>query len=229
MPSLSPLHIQDWTNKEEFIEYLVAGNRVQLLRNTTVATWSGLNRWQDLALFVQDLGLEEINQVKLASCGRFSDADMSAPLGTAYEWQSTFTSFNTTATELIATVQQAVANHSQLVYFSSITSGLHQHLKPDRMLYLTEEDWMYRRQFVWLSTKGSTTHTHFDQDYNVSTSLYSLVEHHPLLTKCHRSSSNWLAQSDSGSFPRRPIKHNACFHECTHYGTSPSLISATLT
>ena len=164
---------------------------MQLLRNTTVAAWTALSRWQDLPLFIQDLGIDAIEKVKLASYGRFSDADMSAPLGTAYEWQSTFSSFNTTANALLATTHQAVANHSQLVYFSSITPGLHQHLKPDRMLYLTEEDWMYRRQFVWLSTKGSTTHTHFDQDYNVSDAMATLFSPRITISLSDLHSAGW--------------------------------------
>lgn len=56
---------------------------------------------------------------------------------------------------------------ARLVYFSDISPGLHAEVKPDTSMYLSSDDWMYRKQFVWVSTAGSNTHLHFDQDYNV--------------------------------------------------------------
>jgi hypothetical protein len=55
----------------------------------------------------------------------------------------------------------------RLVYFSEISPGLHAEVKPDMNMYLSSDDWMYRKQFVWVSSAGSNTHLHFDQDYNV--------------------------------------------------------------
>lgn len=38
-------------------------------------------------------------------------------------------------------------------------------------MYHSVEDWQRKKQFVWLSSQGCNTHTHFDQDYNVFVQL----------------------------------------------------------
>eukprot|EP00730_Choanoeca_flexa_P017640 TRINITY_DN8521_c0_g2_i1.p2 TRINITY_DN8521_c0_g2~~TRINITY_DN8521_c0_g2_i1.p2 ORF type:complete len:680 (+),score=173.95 TRINITY_DN8521_c0_g2_i1:2149-4188(+) len=164
---LSLERIWDWTDKQDFVSKVVTEGKVTLLRNTPVTAWPAMQRWANLSTFTSDLGNDPVTDVKLAGYGRFSDADMRSPLAEEHEWRATFDTFNTSAEQLLDITQQAVANRSKLVYFASLSERLRQQVQPDRIVYLTDEDWQYHRQFVWFSTNGSTTHTHFDQDYNI--------------------------------------------------------------
>lgn len=57
---------------------------------------------------------------------------------------------------------------SRAVFFTSLPREfISNKMGSTRSLFLTEEDFNLHRQFAWVSTYGSTTHAHFDQDYNL--------------------------------------------------------------
>eukprot|EP00457_Paulinella_chromatophora_P003231 gb/GEZN01003237.1/.p1 GENE.gb/GEZN01003237.1/~~gb/GEZN01003237.1/.p1 ORF type:complete len:719 (-),score=176.32 gb/GEZN01003237.1/:74-1912(-) len=54
-------------------------------------------------------------------------------------------------------------------YFDSLSKtpkDFQASLMPKRELYLEDQDWEERKQFVWLSSAGVYMHTHIDQDHN---------------------------------------------------------------
>ena len=44
-------------------------------------------------------------------------------------------------------------------------------LEPQARLYASEEDAEGRMQYLWVSTPGARTHTHFDSDHNLFVQL----------------------------------------------------------
>eukprot|EP00049_Salpingoeca_infusionum_P007797 m.126268 g.126268 ORF g.126268 m.126268 type:complete len:832 (-) comp13825_c0_seq1:10-2505(-) len=187
-----------WNPDAPFMEELVSNGTVQVLKNTVVSTWPALSHWgNSLSALLNTISGDVLTNVKLSTHGRHMDADnrghgrCSGPeegvnmlveddagraLGGCMFHTPDFNIFNMTKEELIEHVQRAQQcsprySDARLVYFSDITPEMHAELKPDEKLYLTSDDWMYRKQFVWISTGGSVTHTHFDQDYNVFVQL----------------------------------------------------------
>ena len=103
---------------------------------------------------VQNLTQARFVQLLHAACRQGSRVDSS-------DTSSTTTTTTTTT-----------SSSSSSVFFTALPQSFtQQHLSPTRPLFLTSDDHKLHRQFAWVSTGGSVTHTHFDQDYNVFVQL----------------------------------------------------------
>jgi hypothetical protein len=129
----------------------VDGKQVALLRHTVVETWPAMAAWQNLSVFLERVGHAEFASVKVSSYGRFSDADRKAPLHSrpGPGWRATFQELNLSRIALEERLKRAADSQERLVYFAEMTASLQADVMPDKHLYLTADDWMYRRQFVW--------------------------------------------------------------------------------
>ncbi|EDQ91198.1 uncharacterized protein MONBRDRAFT_23375 [Monosiga brevicollis MX1] len=204
-------------SEEPFMETLVAAAKPVLVHSKVIQGWAGRQRWTNLSTLLDDFGLDVFEDVKVSRHGRYSDADMAAPLAQSEEtdvhWEAPFEVKDLTRADIEANVAAAQASAAggspaaKLSYFSSVSEGLLRHMRPDFCAYLTSDDWMYRRQFVWFSTAGATTHFHFDQDYNLFVQMSGRKRFYFYPTS---------AAPDMRMFPRvHPLWHKSQLDPCS--------------
>jgi hypothetical protein len=164
----SSVPILKWTPDMPFTKMLADKGQPTIIRGSVVSTWSALNRWSNMSVLAEDGGFDMFLKVKQGtSCSRIMDTDKTA-LMTKLPTVATKVGYavvNLTTQDFLEGVD-SIKPPSCMGWFKPINEGLREHLVPDRYVYLTEDDWEKRKQFVWVSTPGCRTHTHFDQDYN---------------------------------------------------------------
>lgn len=146
-----------------------------ILRATPGASFPALSRWASwdyLARgFASNASTSVLEAVKTSPRvpGRpslFFDPDTRAP-GAKFPSLDTslaYESVNMSADSFFA----AVGNDSgpYVYYFGTVPEQLRADVEPSRSLYLTDFDHGLQKQFLWVSSEGVNTHTHFDQDHN---------------------------------------------------------------
>jgi hypothetical protein len=148
-----------------------------------------VSRWKDRDLLAEQLGGKRLNMLSKVKVGEgaggFADPDLSSAMSTAgLSARTTFGKFsekNISVTELLDPIfsdqlaMDACGDTGPLVeaeaamsYFTELKGELYgDDAALMRSLYQTNEDFKRKKQFLWISTKGTKTHTHFDQDHNV--------------------------------------------------------------
>lgn len=154
----------EWEPDRPFVSHVVAGGDPVVLRNTVVASWPALRKW-NMSYLTDNMGTDTLPFVKCSDTYLTFDPDNRAPLKLTvpipYDVQ------NMTTREFFECVSEGECRYKGYYYFGSVPAGLKHDVLPDDFLYHTERDYGAGRQFVWISSPGMITHGHFDQDYNI--------------------------------------------------------------
>ena len=163
------LRIVQWSPDKPFVEKMIAKRKPTVLKNTVVKTWSALKKWT-LQYLEKNMGTDILPSVKCTNTFLTFDPDKRTPL--KLNISLPFTSVNMTTEAFFKCIQKDPSDpicsdgYKGHYYFGSVPDSLRDDVMPDDLLYHTERDYKARKQFMWISSAGMITHTHFDQDYN---------------------------------------------------------------
>lgn len=205
-----------WEHNKPFIEELVDGGEPMLLQGTVVEAWPALGKW-NMSYLSRHMDTDVLEHVKCTNDFLTFDPDRRAPL--KLDLPLSYTLANFSSSHFFQCVQSAAAGacsdgYKGHYYFGQVPESLKKDVIPDRFLYNTEKDRLAAKQFMWVSSAGMITHTHFDQDYNVFVqlvgrkrfTLWPPVQHELLYTyprvhpMWHKSRVN-QRDVDSAQFP----------------------------
>lgn len=210
-------HVLQWSPDKPFVEKMITKRRPVVLKNTVIQTWLALKKW-NLSHLEENMGLDILPSVKCTNSFLTFDPDQRTPL--KLNISLPFALVNMTTESFFKCIQKDVSNsvcsdgYRGHYYFGSVPDTLKSDVMPDNLLYHTEKDYKAKKQFMWISSAGMITHTHFDQDYNFFVqlmgkkrfTLWSPVQHelmyvyprvHPMW---HKSRVNYRAV-DLEKFP----------------------------
>ena len=161
--------IVQWSPDKPFVEKMIAKRKPTVLKNTVVKTWPSLKKWT-LSYLEKNMGTDILPSVKCTNTFVTFDPDKNTPL--KLNISLPFTSVNMTTEDFFGCIQKDPSDpvcsdgYEGHYYFGSVPDSLRDDVMPDDLLYHTERDYKARKQFMWISSAGMITHTHFDQDYN---------------------------------------------------------------
>ena len=161
--------IVQWSPDKPFIEKMIAKRKSTVLKNTVVKTWPAQKKWT-LSYIEKNMGTDILPSVKCTNTYLTFDPDKRTPL--KLNISLPFTLVNMTTEAFFKCIQRDSSNpicsdgYKGHYYFGSVPDSLRDDVMPDNLLYNTERDYKARKQFMWISSAGMITHTHFDQDYN---------------------------------------------------------------
>ena len=161
--------IVQWSLDKPFVEKMIAKGKPTVLKNTVVKTWPAFKKWT-LSYIEKNMGTDILPSVKCTNTFLTFDPDRRTPL--KLNISLPFTSVNVTTEAFFKCIQRDPGNpvcsdsYKGHYYFGSVPDSLRDDVMPDNLLYHTERDYKARKQFMWISSAGMITHTHFDQDYN---------------------------------------------------------------
>ena len=161
--------IVQWSPDKPFVEKMIAKRKPTVLKNTVVKTWPALKKWT-LPYLEMNMGIDILPSVKCTNTFLTFDPDKRTPL--KLNISLPFTSVNMTTEAFFRCIQMDPSDpicsdgYKGHYYFGSVPDSLRDDVMPDDLLYHTERDHKARKQFMWISSAGMITHTHFDQDYN---------------------------------------------------------------
>jgi hypothetical protein len=161
--------VVQWSPEKPFVEKMIAKRKPTVLKNTVVQTWPALNKWT-LSYLEKNMGTDILPSVKCTNTFVTFDPDKHTPL--KLNISLPFTSVNMTTEAFFKCIQKDPSDpvcsdgYEGHYYFGSVPDSLRDDVMPDDLLYHTERDYKARKQFMWMSSAGMITHTHFDQDYN---------------------------------------------------------------
>ena len=162
--------IIQWSPDKPFIEKMIAKGKPTVLKNTVVKTWPALEKWT-LSYLEKSMGKDILPSVKCTNTFLTFDPDGRTPL--KLNISLPFTSVNMTTEVFFKCIQKDPSDpvcsdgYKGHYYFGSVPDNtLKDDVMPDKFLYHTEKDYKAKKQFMWISSAGMITHTHFDQDYN---------------------------------------------------------------
>ena len=160
------LHAVEWGHDRPFVDELVRGGKPVVLRNTVVQTWRALQRW-NMTYLLQNMGTDVLHSVKCTNNYLTFDADSRVPLKLNISLPYSVVNMSTADFyECVRSNKRCSDGFVGHYYFGEVPDGLKKDIQPDRLLYHTGKDIEAARQFLWISSPGMITHTHFDQDYN---------------------------------------------------------------
>ena len=165
-----PKHLR-WEPDKPFIEEIFVKGEPVVLRNTVVQTWSALTEW-NLTYLATNMGTESLEAVKCTNNFVTFDPDGRTPL--KLNISLPFIEANMSTKSFFSCVQHPELCSDGFLghyYFGTVPKRLKKDLKPDRFLYNLEKDYEAKKQFMWISSAGMITHTHFDQDFNIFVQL----------------------------------------------------------
>ena len=170
--------ILQWSPTRQIAGEIIGQKKPLVLRNTVVHSWPAMKKW-NFTFLSEKLGLDNLDSVKCTNTYLTFDPDRRTSL--KLNISIPFITRNMTREEFFDCVNfqySETKNHSHCsddflghYYFGSVPATLKEDLMPDRFLYNTEKDYKSNRQFIWISSSGMITHTHFDQDYNLFVQL----------------------------------------------------------
>ena len=162
--------ILQWSPDKPFIEKMLSKGKPTVLKNTVVQTWPALKKWT-LSYLEKNMGMDILPSVKCTNSFLTFDPDQRTPL--KLNISLPFTPVNMTTQSFFKCIRQDPSNPTKCsdgyeghYYFGSVPDTLKQDVMPDKFLYHTEKDYKAKKQFMWISSAGMITHTHFDQDFN---------------------------------------------------------------
>lgn len=211
------IRILQWSPGKPFVEKMIVKRKPTMLKNTVVQTWPALKKW-NLSYLENNMGLDILPSVKCTNSFLTFDPDQRTPL--KLNISLSFTMVNMTTESFFKCIQKDMSDpvcsdgYRGHYYFGGVPDTLKSDVMPDNLLYHTEKDYEAKKQFMWISSAGMITHTHFDQDYNFFIqlvgkkrfTLWSSVQHelmyvyprvHPMW---HKSQVNYRAV-DLDKFP----------------------------
>jgi len=174
------IQIVDWLPNQSFEEHaecMIAGvceqyNKPMIFRNTAVMNWPAINwTWEALSAKLQGAELES---VKFGGGDVFYWYDKNASGEEASFLPSHDLGFkvqNLSAAEVLDAIIHQDKASLGYQYLGKVPELLVPDMSPDDFLYLNDESKDLKWQKVWLSTAGSRTPLHFDNDANMFVQL----------------------------------------------------------
>ena len=161
--------VLQWSPDKPFIEKMISKRKPTVLKNTVVHTWPALKKW-DLSYLEKNMDTDILPSVKCTNTFVTFDPDQRTPL--KLNISLPFAAVNMTKESFFECIQNDASNpicsdgYGGHYYFGRVPDTLKADVMPDNLLYHTEKDYKAKKQFMWISSAGMITHTHFDQDYN---------------------------------------------------------------
>ena len=162
--------ILKWRPSEPFVKKIIAGREPVVLRDTVIQTWPAMSKW-NFSYIAENIGSEILSSVKCTNSFVTFDPDRRTPL--KLNISLPFVETNMTKEMFFDCVQASEEGKGACpdgfkghYYFGAVPDNLRDDVMPDQFLYNTEKDYESKKQFMWISSAGMITHTHFDQDYN---------------------------------------------------------------
>lgn len=163
--------ILEWSPTRPIVQQIIGRKEPLVLRNTTVQSWPAMQKW-NISYLAENIGLDIFQSVKCTNTFLTFDPDRRTPL--KLNISIPFVERNMTRDSFFNCVEGSLDSETfpcsddfmGHYYFGPVPAALKQDLIPDRFLYHTDKDYKSNRQYVWISSSGMITHTHFDQDYN---------------------------------------------------------------
>lgn len=168
--------VLEWHPDKPFANWLIQNGKPVILKNALPSKWPALKKW-NMEYLSDKLG-ETLTDVKhTINNERLTyDPDKRAPMSnfSSIHFNLPYTIQNMTSKEFFT----AVVNDSDngYYYFTSMVDRLKPDVSPHNLLFVSEEDLEEFKQFLWVSSTGMITHTHFDQDYNFFVQVYGEKE-----------------------------------------------------
>ena len=163
--------VLQWNPNRAIAQEIIGRKEPLVLRNTVVHSWPALQKW-NWSYISDNFGLDMLESVKCTSTYLTFDPDRRTPL--KLNISIPYTTRNMTREEFFSCVNLDTKCADSFLghyYFGSVPAKLKKDLLPDRFLYNSEKDYKSNRQFIWISSSGMITHTHFDQDFNLFVQL----------------------------------------------------------
>ena len=160
-----------WERDKPFVEELVNGGEPVVLQGTVVEAWPALGKW-NMSYLSLHMDTDVLEHVKCTNDSLTFDPDRRAPL--QLDLPLSYTLANISTSHFFQCVQSSGScsdGYKGHYYFGQVPESLKKDVMPSEFLYHTEKDRLAAKQFMWLSSAGMITHTHFDQDYNVFVQL----------------------------------------------------------
>lgn len=158
--------IFNWKQSKPFVEELIDTAEPAVLKNTVVHTWPAMAKL-NFSYLAENMGYETLESVKCTDTFLTFDPDRRAPL--KLNISVPFVAANMTTEVFFECIQYPEScpdGYKGHYFFGALPDALRSDLKPDRFLYNTDKDYEEKKQFMWISSAGMITHTHFDQDFN---------------------------------------------------------------
>ena len=158
--------ILDWQPDRLFAQWLIQNGKPVVLRNAVPSKWGAIRKW-NMTYLSEKLG-ETLTDVKHTINGErlTYDPDRRVPMSnfSSVHFNLPYTVKNMSSKEFF----RAVVDDSEngYYYFTGMVDQLKPDVSPHNQLFVSEEDLDEFKQFLWVSSPGMITHTHFDQDYN---------------------------------------------------------------
>lgn len=184
--TLKPVH---WDRTTSFVPGLTEAMQPALLRGTVVDSWAAREwTWERLRQLHAGQTLVDVMQ---SDSHLYLVPDTKAALQPLLQHHVPHRMRNMSAAAFFDEMEIEQARHDatgyertaagraawrrggrRLVHFAAVGSGaLSRELEPRSLLFSNAEDEKKSMQYVWLSTPGVRTHTHFDSDHNIFVQL----------------------------------------------------------
>ncbi len=160
-----------WKHDKPFIQEMIKSKEPVVLKGTVVETWGALKKW-NMSYLAQNMDTDILSLVKCTNHFLTFDPDHRAPLKVNISLPYTLSNMSTSDFfECVQSIRTCSDGFRGYYYFGAVPSTLKKDVMPDDLLYNTEKDRTASKQFMWVSSAGMITHTHFDQDYNIFVQL----------------------------------------------------------
>ena len=188
--TLEPLH---WDQTTPFVQELAEAGEPALLRGTVVDSWVARDwTWERLRKLHAGQVLVDVMQ---SDSHLYLVPDTKAALEPLLQHHVPHRMRNMSAAAFFDEMDAAKKRHDvdgyertaasraawrrggqRLVHFAAVTGALSRELEPRSLLFANAQDEKKSMQYVWLSTPGVRTHTHFDSDHNIFVQLVAIPE-----------------------------------------------------
>eukprot|EP00040_Diaphanoeca_grandis_P009014 m.47250 g.47250 ORF g.47250 m.47250 type:complete len:796 (-) comp20448_c1_seq1:160-2547(-) len=179
------LEPKDW--KGAFVDKAIQIGTPNVFSNTVVKTWNA-SSWTSLRDIQDFIGEVEFVNVKTSKSGKTMDADLTAEMMSLLtdegDIELDYTVSNMSSTTFFEGVlgeTQATngdggdgvdnGNSNKFSHFMDVPDSIKVQFQPNQDIFWTEKDSKLQKQFLWLSSAGTVTNTHFDQDHNIFVQL----------------------------------------------------------
>ena len=153
-------------------EDIVSQGLPYILHFSSVSKWSAFTKWQDSNYLRKELG-KNLTTIFRVKSGQGKGRDGTSYTKNESPWQhdipSPFEETNMTSENLLNLLDDAAKTElsSHFVQaFSKLPNTIKADVSPSHELFGTAADREKSMRFLWISTRGTSTHFHFDQDHN---------------------------------------------------------------
>lgn len=182
------LPARQWERSRPFVSELIAANEPALLRGTVVDGWAARSwSWERLSQLHAGHTMVDV----LQSDGHlYVMPDKKAALEPLLRYHLPHTVQDMSADAFFGAMRESQARHDEqgynrtaavrarwrqhgqrLVHFANVSEVLAAEMEPRELLFHDGGDLDKAMQYMWVSSPGVRTHTHFDSDHNIFVQL----------------------------------------------------------